>query len=610
MAELRRLGHVYESDGAVWLRTTDFGDDKDRVLIRENGEPTYFTADISYHRDKVRRGAELMITPVGADHHGYVPRMIAGLEAIGVERGRYEAPIMQLVNVVEGGQRARMSKRKGDFVTLDALIDDIGVDAARFFMVQRGHDTAFDLDLDLARSASQDNPVYYVQYAHARIAGILRKATEQGGSEGQAAVTDAALEDEALAAAAEASERASGTSPARASGGDRDRDRAARPASPVRFRDGDRGRFPRLLSRLPRGRRAGAGHGGGAPGALPGHGADDRDDPRVAWSRRSRADVSRDHGEASAVSVVIAARNAERTLGATLSGLASQDFPGAFEVIVVDDGSTDATRRIAEASELEPALVAGGGLGPGPARNLGVAAAAGEAIAFIDADCVPDRGWLAAGVEALAGAELVQGLVRADSEVACGPFDRTLWVTSETGLYECASLFVTRELFERIGGFEDWLEVRIGKPLAEDTWLGWRARRSGARTSFSEGAAVTHAVFGRGVAGLLSERLRCGYFPAIVGKMPELRGTLLFGGLFLTRRTAGFDLALGAAVIAATRRSPLALIAVTPWLVALARSARRWGRRAPEVAAVEALADVVAFSALVAGSIRFRCVVL
>ena len=208
VAELRRLGHVYESDGAVWLRTTDFGDDKDRVLIRENGEPTYFTADIAYHRDKVHRGAELMITPVGADHHGYVPRMIAGLEAIGIERGRYEAPIMQLVNIVDGGQRARMSKRKGDFVELDALIDDIGVDAARFFMVQRGHETAFDLDLDLARSESQDNPVYYVQYAHARIASILRKAADEGGGDGDHPLIAAASQEAPLATAAEASERA------------------------------------------------------------------------------------------------------------------------------------------------------------------------------------------------------------------------------------------------------------------------------------------------------------------------------------------------------------------------------------------------------------------
>ncbi len=179
LAELRERGHVYDSEGAVWLRTTAFGDDKDRVLIRSDGEPTYFAADIAYHRDKLRR-ADLMLTPLGADHHGYVPRMRAAIAALGAEPGRYEAPIMQLVGVVDGGERAQMSKRKGEFVTLDELIGDIGADAARWFLAQRSHDTAVDLDLDLARTASQDNPVYYVQYAHARIASILRKALEAG----------------------------------------------------------------------------------------------------------------------------------------------------------------------------------------------------------------------------------------------------------------------------------------------------------------------------------------------------------------------------------------------------------------------------------------------
>jgi arginyl-tRNA synthetase len=206
--QLRERGHVYESDGAVWLRTTDFGDDKDRVLIRADGEPTYFAPDIAYHRDKVERGAELMITPLGADHHGYVPRMKAGLAALGIDPDRYEAPIMQLVNIVEGGKRTRMSKRKGDFVTLDDLIDDIGVDAARFFLVQRDHATAFDLDLELARSQSQDNPVYYVQYAHARIASILRKAAEEGVAADEAAIEGAAVASQALDAPADPAERA------------------------------------------------------------------------------------------------------------------------------------------------------------------------------------------------------------------------------------------------------------------------------------------------------------------------------------------------------------------------------------------------------------------
>jgi arginyl-tRNA synthetase len=172
---LRASGHVYESEGAVWLRTTDLGDDKDRVLVRSSGEPTYFASDIAYHRDKLRRGYELMIVLLGADHHGYTARMEAAVAALGAP-GAYEGQIIQLVNIVEGGERAQMSKRRGEFVTLDELLDDIGVDATRWFMLQRSHDTTVDLDLELARRESNENPVYYVQYAHARIASILRKA--------------------------------------------------------------------------------------------------------------------------------------------------------------------------------------------------------------------------------------------------------------------------------------------------------------------------------------------------------------------------------------------------------------------------------------------------
>ncbi len=208
LADLRGRGHIYGREGAVWLRTTEFGDDKDRVLIRADGEPTYFAADLAYHRDKVRRGTERMLTPVGADHHGYLPRMRAGLEALGIDPDIYEAPIMQLVSIVEGGERTRMSKRRGEFVTLDDLVDDIGADAARFFMVQRDHDTAFDLNLELARSASQENPVYYVQYAHARIASILRKAADERVAAGADEAAAAASAAEALGAAAEPAERA------------------------------------------------------------------------------------------------------------------------------------------------------------------------------------------------------------------------------------------------------------------------------------------------------------------------------------------------------------------------------------------------------------------
>jgi arginyl-tRNA synthetase len=177
-AELEKRGHTYHSEDALWLRTTDFGDDKDRVLIRSSGEATYFMPDIAYHWDKLQRGFDRLVDVLGADHHGYVTRMRAALEALGADPETFEVPLMSLVHIVEKGERVQMSKRTADFVTLDELIDDIGVDATRWFMLWRSHETTVDLDLELARSQSSENPVYYVQYAHARIASILRKAGE------------------------------------------------------------------------------------------------------------------------------------------------------------------------------------------------------------------------------------------------------------------------------------------------------------------------------------------------------------------------------------------------------------------------------------------------
>jgi arginyl-tRNA synthetase len=182
LEELRAGDHVYESEGATWLRTSSFGDDKDRVLIRSEGEGTYYLADIAYHRDKLERSGGRMLDVLGADHHGYMDRLRAGLAALGLDPDKLEFAIMQLVHVVEGGERAQMSKRKGEFVSLDELIEDIGVDATRFFMLMRSHDTTVDLDLELARRTSNENPVYYVQYAHARIASILRKAGDGAGA--------------------------------------------------------------------------------------------------------------------------------------------------------------------------------------------------------------------------------------------------------------------------------------------------------------------------------------------------------------------------------------------------------------------------------------------
>jgi arginyl-tRNA synthetase len=201
LAELDKGGHTYRHEDALWLRTTAFGDDKDRVLIRANGEPTYLAADVAYHWDKLQRGFELLINVLGADHHGYVARVRAAIEALGADPASFEALIMNLVHIVEGGERAQMSKRSGDFVSLDELLDDIGVDAARWFMLWRSHETTVDLDLELARSQSSENPVYYVQYAHARIASILRKA---GAAAEKAA---AGLDPEAPGAAMEPSER-------------------------------------------------------------------------------------------------------------------------------------------------------------------------------------------------------------------------------------------------------------------------------------------------------------------------------------------------------------------------------------------------------------------
>jgi arginyl-tRNA synthetase len=186
LERLEERGHTYKTDGALWLRSTGFGDDKDRVLIRADGEPTYLAADIAYHRDKLGRGFEHLIDVLGADHHGYAPRLRAALAALGADPEMLEALIMRLVHIVESGERAQMSKRSGDFVSLDELVDDIGVDAARWFMLWRSHDTTVDLDLELARRESSENPVYYVQYAHARIASILRKAGGEAGEAGAA----------------------------------------------------------------------------------------------------------------------------------------------------------------------------------------------------------------------------------------------------------------------------------------------------------------------------------------------------------------------------------------------------------------------------------------
>jgi arginyl-tRNA synthetase len=176
---LRGAGHLYEEDGALWVRTSAFGDDKDRVIRKKDGNFTYFASDISYHLEKWRRGFTKSIDIWGADHHGYIPRIKAALQANGVSGAWLSVMLIQLVKLWRGGQEVKMSKRAGSFVTLRELLDEVGVDAARFVFLTKHHDSPLDIDIDLVKRQDSDNPVYYVQYAHARISSIFRKAEEE-----------------------------------------------------------------------------------------------------------------------------------------------------------------------------------------------------------------------------------------------------------------------------------------------------------------------------------------------------------------------------------------------------------------------------------------------
>ena len=183
MQNLKDNKYAFEQDGALWFRSTDFGDDKDRVLIRNNGVPTYFASDIAYHHDKfIDRNFERVIDVWGADHHGYIARLKAGIKAMGKDPDKFEVLLIQLVNLLRGGKQVAMSTRSGEFIELKAVCDEVGVDATRFFFLTRRSDSQLDFDLDLAKSQSSDNPVYYVQYAHARIASILREFDAKGGA--------------------------------------------------------------------------------------------------------------------------------------------------------------------------------------------------------------------------------------------------------------------------------------------------------------------------------------------------------------------------------------------------------------------------------------------
>ncbi|MCM3442949.1 arginine--tRNA ligase [Metabacillus halosaccharovorans] len=180
LAALKEKGHIYEEEGATWFRSTTFGDDKDRVLIKNDGSYTYLTPDIAYHKDKLDRGFTKLINVWGADHHGYIPRMKAAIEALGYGKDTLEVEIIQLVHLYKNGEKMKMSKRTGKAVTMRDLIEEVGLDAVRYFFAMRSADTHMDFDLDLAVSKSNENPVYYAQYAHARICSMLRQGEEQG----------------------------------------------------------------------------------------------------------------------------------------------------------------------------------------------------------------------------------------------------------------------------------------------------------------------------------------------------------------------------------------------------------------------------------------------
>ena len=180
MEHLKQRDYAFEADGAVWFKASDFEDEKDRVLIRNNGAPTYFASDIAYHKEKFDRGFDRVIDIWGADHHGYIPRMKAGIEAIGRKPEDLDVLLIQFVNLVRDGAQVPMSTRSGQFITLRDVLNEVGVDATRYFFLMRRSDSQLDFDLELAKRQSNDNPVFYVQYAHARICGIMKEMKERG----------------------------------------------------------------------------------------------------------------------------------------------------------------------------------------------------------------------------------------------------------------------------------------------------------------------------------------------------------------------------------------------------------------------------------------------
>lgn len=320
--------------------------------------------------------------------------------------------------------------------------------------------------------------------------------------------------------------------------------------------------------------------------------------------------------DAPAVSVIVPARDAEDTISRTLEALAAQRFDREYEVIVVDDGSSDRTAEVVRAHQpsvtlLESSLTRG----PGAARNAAVEAARGDVLAFTDADCFPTPDWLARGVEALSQSDLVQGTVERDPDAPRAPFDRTVTVSDESGFYETANLFVRRELFDRVGGFEDWI-LEDGAPprrtIGEDVLFGWEARRLGARTTFAETALVHHAVFPKGPMDALRYRWAAmRHLPALAARIPELREHTFYRRWFLYRHSASFDCALAAVVLSRLLRRPALLVGALPYLRWLAAETLAWRKHGlAKVGATSLLVDAITLAALVEGSVRSRSLLL
>jgi Glycosyl transferase family 2 len=296
--------------------------------------------------------------------------------------------------------------------------------------------------------------------------------------------------------------------------------------------------------------------------------------------------------------VIVPARDAEATLPRTLAALADQEGAPSFEVLVADDGSSDATAAIAER--------AGARVVRGKA-NAAVAAASGAVLAFCGAECRPTAGWLAAGTQALAEAELVQGRVLPDPSAETGPFASPVSVTEETGLYDAGNLFVSRALFDRVGGFE----ADPGNALTEDTWFGWRARRAGARTSFCAEALSHRPAIALEPLEYVEDATKRRAVPGVVAGVPELRDSLLHRRVFLSPRTMKLDLALAGLALAAVRRSKLPLLVAVPYGLELRRHAKERGREEwTRVAAIDAAADLLGAMALLHGSVEARTPVL